>query len=72
MSTTADRLVEEIRGLSDLEKVRVVDAILTELDKPDPEIDRIWAEEARQRWMAYKAGRLPTISYEEVMAKHRR
>lgn len=72
MSTTADRLVEEIRGLSDIEKVRVVDAILTELDKPDPEIDRIWAEEARQRWMAYKAGRLPTISYEEVMAKHRR
>ena len=71
MSTIADRLVSEIRELPDVEKLRLVDAILTDLDKPDPEIDRIWAEEARKRWAAYKAGGIPTVSYEEVMAKHR-
>ena len=71
MSTTADKLVSEIRDLPDVEKLRLVDAILTDLDKPDPEIDRIWADEARKRWAAYKAGRIPTVSYEEVMAKHR-
>jgi putative addiction module component (TIGR02574 family) len=71
MSTTTDKLASEIRALSDVEKLRLVDAILTDLDKPDPEIDRIWAEEARKRWAAYKAGRIPTVSYEEVMAKHR-
>jgi putative addiction module component (TIGR02574 family) len=71
MSTTNDKLVSEICALPDVEKIRLVDAILTDLDKPDPEIDRIWAEEARRRWAAYKAGRVPTISYEEVMAKHR-
>jgi hypothetical protein len=43
-----------------------------DLDKPDPEIDRIWAEEARKRWAAYQAGKVPTVSYESVMAKHRR
>jgi len=72
MSTTVDKLVLEIRELPDLEKLRLVDAILTDLDKPDPEIDRIWADEARKRWAAYKAGRIPTLSYEEVMGKHRR
>jgi len=72
MSTTADKLVSEIRALPDVEKLRLVDAILTDLDKPDPEIDSVWAEEARKRWTAYKAGRIPTLSYEEVMAKHRR
>ena len=71
MSTTNDKLVSEIRALPNIEKLRLVDAILTDLDKPDPEIDRIWAEEARRRWAAYQAGRVPTISYEEVMAKHR-
>src|SRR6266571_1929716 len=71
MSTSADKLVSQIKDLPDVEKLRLVDAILTELDKPDPEIDRIWAEEARERWAAYKAGRIPTVSYEEVMAKHR-
>jgi putative addiction module component (TIGR02574 family) len=71
MATNADKLVSEIRELPDEEKLRLVDAILTDLDKPDPEIDRIWAEEARKRWEAYKAGRIPTVSYDEVMAKHR-
>jgi len=71
MSINADKLVSEIRNLPDVEKLRLVDAILTDLDKPDPEIDRVWAEEARKRWAAYKNGRIPTVSYEEVMAKHR-
>jgi putative addiction module component (TIGR02574 family) len=71
MSTTTDELVSAMHDLPDVEKLRLVDAILTDLDKPDPEIDRIWADEARKRWAAYKAGRLPTVSYEEVMAKHR-
>ena len=66
MSTSADKLVSQIKDLQDVEKLRLVDAILTELDKPDPEIDRIWKEEARKRWAAYKAGRIPTVSYEEV------
>jgi putative addiction module component (TIGR02574 family) len=70
MSTTADELVLEIRALPDAEKLRLLDAILTALHKPDPEIERVWAEEAGKRWAAYKAGRIPTVSYEDVMAKH--
>jgi putative addiction module component (TIGR02574 family) len=69
MSTNADKLVSEIRGLPDSEKLRLVDAILSDLNKPDPEIDRVWANEARARWAAYKEGRIPTVSYEEVMSK---
>lgn len=71
MSSTADRLEQEIKSLADVEKIRIVEAILTDLDRPDPEIDRIWAEEARKRWDAYKTGRLKTVSYEEVMSKYR-
>jgi putative addiction module component (TIGR02574 family) len=71
MSSTTDQLEQEIKSLSDAEKLRLVDAILADLDRPDPEIDRIWAEEARKRWDAYKAGRLRTLSYDEVMSKYR-
>ena len=71
MSSTADKLEQEIKALADVEKLRFVDAILADLAKPDPEIDRVWAEEARKRWAAYKAGRLRTVSYEEVMSKYR-
>ena len=71
MSSTADQLEQEIKTLPDIEKLRLVDAILADLDRPDPEIDRVWAEEARKRWDAYKSGRLRTVSYEEVMSKYR-
>ena len=70
MSTTADKLASEIQSLPDVEKLRLVESILTDLDKPDAEIDRIWADEARKRWTAYKAGKLETVSYEELMAKY--
>src|SRR5260370_1915402 len=70
MSSTADKLEQEIKSLGDVEKLRLVDAILADLDKPDPEIDLIWAEEARKRWAAYKAGRVRTVSYEDVMLKY--
>ena len=72
MAKTVDKLAAEIHGLPDVEKLRLVDTILADLDRPDPEIDRVWAEEARKRWAAYKEGRATKVSYETVMAKHRR
>ncbi|HET9788589.1 MAG TPA: addiction module protein [Pyrinomonadaceae bacterium] len=72
MAKPLEKLAAEIRNLPDKEKLQLVDAILEELVKPDPAIDRIWAEEARKRWNAYKAGRVPLVSYDTVMAKHRR
>ena len=72
MAKNVDEITKEIRKLPDVEKLRLGDTILSELDKPDPEIDQVWAEEARKRWAAYKAGKAPTVSYESVMTKHRR
>ncbi|MFZ3137322.1 MAG: addiction module protein [Thermodesulfovibrionales bacterium] len=66
MKTTPEKLSAEIKSLTDVEKLRLVDAILADLDKPDPEIDRIWADEARRRWTAYKAGRILSVSYQDV------
>ncbi|MGA3086781.1 MAG: addiction module protein [Thermodesulfobacteriota bacterium] len=72
MAISAEKLEQEIKSLPDIEKLRFVDAILTDLDKPDPELDRIWAEEARKRWDGYKSGLIPSSSYHEVMEKFRR
>lgn len=71
MGTITDELAARISDLPDNEKINLVDSILMQLDRPDPEIDRLWADEARKRWQAYKAGRLETVSYEQVMSKYR-
>ena len=72
MTKRAQDVVEEIRALPDTEKLAVVDSILLELDRPDPEIDRVWADEARARWRAYRTGQADHVPYAEVMRRHRR
>jgi len=47
----------------------LVDQILHSLDKPDPEIDRIWLEEAEKRLAAYRAGKVKGIPTEEIFGK---
>lgn len=71
MGTINDEFAAKIKSSPDSEKIELVDSILMQLDKPDPEIDRIWADEARKRWQAYKSGKIETVSYEQVMDKYR-
>ena len=71
MRPTADQITSEAHSLPDEEKLRLVDTLLEDLDRPDPLMDRIWAEEARKRWRAFKDGRIPSVSYADVMKKYR-
>ena len=72
MTTRTEILVSEIRTLPEEEKLKVLDALLTDLDRRDSEIDEVWAAEARKRWEAYQAGEVASVSYEELMAKYSR
>ena len=71
MATDTDKLLSDIRALPGEEKLRLLDAILTDLDTPDPEIDEIWANEARKRWEGYKAGRLETVTYDDLIRRYK-
>ena len=71
MGTINDELAAKIKSLPDSEKIELVDSILMQLDKPDPDINRIWADEARKRWQAYKAGKIETVTSQQVMDKYR-
>jgi len=70
MSTAKDVLKEAIQ-LKPTEKVKLVDQLITSLDKPDKDIDKLWAKEAESRLDAYKSGKLKVISLEEVLSKYK-
>ncbi len=72
MANMAQDIVTQVSAMPDAEKLKLVDLMLRQLDKPDPEIDKVWAREARKRWQAYREGKLGTVSYEQVMEKHQR
>jgi hypothetical protein len=72
MTKTVEKIASDIHSLTDIEKLHLVDVILRDLDRPDPEIDLIWADEARKRWNAYKSGKIESVSYQDVMSKYKR
>ena len=59
-------LLEEARKLDPTERFELVDAVLQSLDRPDPEIDRVWLEEAERRLAAHRAGKVRGVPAEEI------
>lgn len=64
MSTTD--VIEQALKLKASERYLLIEMLHQSLDKPDPEVDRIWREEALRRVKAYDEGKLATVSMEEV------
>ena len=62
-------IVELALKLEPVERFELVDQILHSLDKPDPDMDRIWLEEAERRLTAYRAGKVSGIPAEEIFGK---
>lgn len=64
-------ILKEALSLSSNEKVELVDELLVSLDKPSPEIEKTWAEEAEKRIDAIDQGKIKTVSLEEVLKKYK-
>ncbi len=62
---TTDQLAKKAMGLNPTERIRLVEAILGSLDKPDPEIEKNWIAESEVRYQAYKKGELEAVDWEE-------
>lgn len=69
--TTTDNILKETLRLSPSEKAQLIDKLISTLDKPDKEIDELWAKEAEDRIDAYDQGKLRAVSLEKVLQKYR-
>ena len=59
-------IIDMALQLKAAERYEIVESIMQSLDKPDDEIDQVWAEEALHRARACDEGRMKTVSFEEV------
>ena len=69
---SVDQLAKKATGLQPIERIRLVDAILYSLDKPDPDIEQSWIAESEARYEAYKRGELDAIDWEEIKKRYER
>ena len=60
-------LIDTALKLPPDERFALIDELLHSLDRPDPELDRLWIEEAERRLAAYRSGRVQGVPAEDVV-----
>lgn len=70
MNTSSQAIIEQAKQLTALEIIEVVDALLASMDKPDTEVDKLWAKEAEGRLAAYRRGEIKALDLNQVLAKY--
>jgi len=72
MSTVSDKVMDEVLSLPADARMSLVEKLIASLNLPtQPEIDRVWAEEAERRVAQIDRGEVELIPGEEVFAKLR-
>ena len=61
--------IDSILQLPPNERARLLDIIVTSLDRPDSQIDNIWFDEAQRRLEAFRAGRTKGIPASDVVGR---
>lgn len=65
-------LIQEIEKLPPGERLKIIDTVINNIVCPDPELEKIWIDEAEKRWAAYKNGESTPIPYKEVIDKYKK
>ncbi len=63
-----DEILKKALTLKPEQKAELIDKLLSSLDKPDEEIDELWANEAESRIDAYEQGKIKAVPLEKVRA----
>jgi putative addiction module component (TIGR02574 family) len=69
--TTTDNVFKEALMLKPSKKAQLIDKLISSLDKPDKEIDELWAKEVEDRIDAYDQGKIKMVSLEKVLQKYK-
>ena len=69
MSRRADKLFEDAQALPDEERAILALQLLDSVGEPEPEIERAWSDEVRQRLADIDAGRTRLAPWDEAKAR---
>ena len=70
MGKAAKSVINQALDLSSFERALVAEQLLLSLDRPDSQIDQLWAKEAEARVDAYQQGNLKKVSIKAVFGKY--
>ena len=68
--TSKQNIFEKAKLLNPLDRLQLIDALLESLDKPNPEIEKLWLKESDARYEAYKRGELKATDWDKVKERY--
>jgi putative addiction module component (TIGR02574 family) len=71
MNNSAQHVTHQALDLSVADRIALAEQLLMSLDRPDAELDALWAVESEKRLDAYEAGAITTSSLERVFSKYK-
>ena len=63
-------ILKEALGLSPAERLQLIEMLTLSLNKPDENIEKVWAEESGKRYKALEEGRIKVIAFNEVIQRY--
>ena len=69
--TVQNKMLKEALSLKPAQKAELIDKLLLSLDKPDKEIEELWANEAESRIDAYEHGKMRAVALNKVLEKYK-
>lgn len=68
--STYENLLQDALKLKPIDRAHLIEGLMTSLEKPDPEIEALWEQEALKRYEAYKQKRITAKDLSEVLEKY--
>ena len=53
------------------ERLQLIEMLSRSLNKPDENIENIWAEESEKRYKALEEGRIKTIAFKDIIERYK-
>ena len=69
---SVNQLAKKALELQPVERIKLVEAILYSLDKPNPNIEQSWISESEARYEAYKRGEIEAVDWDEIKKRYNR
>ena len=63
-------ILEDALKLPPVERAHLIEGLMASLEKPDPDIESIWEQEALTRYEAYKQELVQAKDLQEVLKKY--
>ncbi|HSW55145.1 MAG TPA: addiction module protein [Ignavibacteriaceae bacterium] len=67
----SNSILKEALHLRPAERLQLIEMLTRSLNKPDENIEKIWAEESEKRYKALEEGRIKTIAFNEIIERYK-